>query len=172
MNRGAFFDREPSPQYRYHLWREWGDPSRRATFCMLNASTANGEEDDPTIRRCIGFARQWGCGALDAVNLYALVSPDPKVLLTHPDPVGPLNDWTIGRVVADPRCAIIVVAWGAFPAARKRERAVLELLRSSQQILCRQDLPVECLGHTKAGAPRHPLYLRRDVERVPFCEKQ
>src|SRR5262249_14212908 len=83
-------------RYRYSLTRRWGDAAEpRALFVMLNPSTADAEQDDPTIRRCIGFAKAWGMGSLEVVNLYALRATDPAALLSAPDPIGPKNDTMI-----------------------------------------------------------------------------
>jgi len=145
-------------RYRYRLWRRWSD-AKPACFCMLNPSTANETELDPTLRRCVGFARAWGCGGLEVVNLFAIVSPDPKVLLTDPDPVGEGNDEAI--FAAADRANVLVVGWGAFPEARERARAVAAVLGCGGR-------PPMCLGTTVCGHPRHPLYLRKTAELVPW----
>ena len=80
--------------YRFSLTRQWGD-GPRVLFVMLNPSLANADGDDPTIRRCIGFTRQWGRAGLEVVNLFAVVSPEPSILRSCPDPVGPRNDAAI-----------------------------------------------------------------------------
>src|SRR5690606_18576726 len=97
MNGTARFS--PCGQYRYLLTRPipapfWKPDAGEAVFVMLNPSTADASEDDPTIRRCIGFAKEWGCTGLTVANLYALRSTDPKGLWKHRDPVGPENDAT------------------------------------------------------------------------------
>lgn len=147
--------------YRYWLHRSWGEGEDRvgdgATFVMLNPSTADATLDDPTIRRCIGFAKAWGCVRLRVVNLYALRSTDPKGLWSHPDPVGPENDMWIEhalRVTNGP----VVAAWGAN-AKPDRVKHVMKLPGMDR---------VQHLGLTKAGAPRHPLYLRADSPLAPF----
>lgn len=155
--------------YRYRLERTW-DPSRRAVgFVMLNPSTADAETDDPTLRRCQSFARAWGYGRLVVVNLYALRSTDPKALWKHPDPVGPDNGWHLGGGLlrepdvwnyADLRPERIVAAWGAN--ARREEvdrfRGTLRNFYASAY----------CLGTTKDGHPRHPLYVRGDTPLQPW----
>jgi hypothetical protein len=135
--------------YRYRLWRKWGDAAP-ACFCMLNPSTANETELDPTLRRCVGFAKAWGCGGLEVVNLFAIVSPDPGVLLSHPDPIGERNDEAI--VEAATRAGFVVVGWGAFPEARHRSVDVVRLLAEV-------GIAPRCLGVNADGSPRHPLYL-------------
>lgn len=141
--------------YRYELRRAWGPSLRTMTFVMLNPSVADALRDDQTIRRCLHYARREGCGRLLVVNLYALRSTDPKALLTHPDPVGPLNDETLARVLADTldhatlKPLPVVAAWGG-KAGPDRVARFLELARGR---------PLLCLGETKDGAPRHPSRL-------------
>ena len=138
--------------YRYRLWRKWA-PGARMVFCMLNPSTADAHQDDPTIRRCIGFAKEHGCGALDVVNLFALRSTDPAALFDHPDPIGPANDDAIAAAAKG--AAVVVVAWGAEGGLRHRDQEVLDLLDRFAEA------PPVCLGRTKAGFPRHPLYVAK-----------
>lgn len=145
--------------YRYELLRRWGD-GLSLRFVMLNPSTADATVDDPTIRRCVGFARREGFSALTVLNLYAYRSTDPKALLTCPAPIGPVNDdvlWrhlTCARAVRTP----VVAAWGTN-ARPERVRRVLELVPG---------VAWSCLGTTKEGHPRHPLYVRGDQPLVPF----
>lgn len=137
-------------KYRYMLWREWGDdPQNKALFIGLNPSTADGESDDPTIRRCVSFAQKFGCDALTMANLFAYRATDSAELSKVEDPVGPDNDKWLRNFGMT--ATIIVAAWGAFPVG-DRAAEVLEML---PQVLC--------LGKTKSGAPRHPLYLRKDA---------
>jgi hypothetical protein len=106
-------DLSPCGTYRYLLGRRVGEGDRTALFMMLNPSTADATEDDPTIRRCTGFARREGCGVLEVVNLFAYRATDPAELRTAPDPVGPANDHHIKAALG--RVALVVVAWGALP---------------------------------------------------------
>lgn len=146
--------------YRYRLGRRWGADGLEALFVMLNPSTADESVDDPTIRRCIGFAKAWGCNALTVVNLYALRATDPEALRTHADPVGPENDATIAAAVA--ATDIIVCAWGAFNLSPLRVRRVWPLLNLSEL------RPPQCLGTTKDGHPKHPLYLPASAIRTAW----
>ena len=138
--------------YRYHLTRRWDlDGEAVATFVMLNPSTADADLDDPTIRRCIGFARAWGMAALRVLNLYAYRSTDPRELRHVPDPVGPDNDDFLRR---NAQAAAtfgwpLIAAWGAG-AEPQRVTHVLSLPGMTR---------LRSLGTTKSGAPRHPLYL-------------
>ena len=127
-------------------------------FVMLNPSTADAERDDPTIRRVRGLARGLGYGRVVVANLYALRATDPKALRTHPDPVGPEGDRHLAALAGE--VPDIVCAWGVH-AAPERARAVAALLGAAGARLWH-------LGLTKAGAPRHPLYVRRDVAPARF----
>lgn len=132
-------------RYRYELGRRWDD-GPLLEFIMLNPSTADASADDPTIRRCVGFARRWGYGAIVVRNLYALRATNPEVLLNYSgDAFGPENAHYLGRDNAD--CTI--VAWGAhaatlgwFAAGRRIERP-----------------DPFCLGVNANGSPKHPLYV-------------
>jgi hypothetical protein len=149
--------------YRYRLIRWWGDPNRvpQAHFVMLNPSTADASVDDPTIRRCIGFAKAWGFSGLIVTNLYALRATDPKQLGRHPDPVGAMNNNHLRLAAQD--AGITVAAWGAsYPKPHGKWRA-LEV----QHILVGIG-PVHTLGLTKNLDPRHPLYIRADTQPVPL----
>ena len=127
-----------------------------AVFVMLNPSTADANADDPTIRRCRGFAKAWECAGLLVINLYALRATDPTELGGPVDPVGPENDEHISAALY--RAGLVVCAWGATPAPRKSFR-VERILRLAQDA----GRPLHALGTTKHGDPRHPLYLRRDA---------
>ena len=155
MTGGAAFSRDR--RYRYRLWRRWDRSRPSIAFCMLNPSTADARRDDPTIRRCIGFARSWGYGGIEVVNIFALRATDPRDLRSARDPVGPRNDAFMLRAAAE---SPVVIAWGVHGALRDRERAALELFGARSRLLA--------LGRTRSGAPRHPLYLRRDAEAAPY----
>lgn len=149
-------------KHRLLLWRSWSS-APRALFAMLNPSTADASDDDPTIRRCVAFAQGWGCGGILVVNLYSLIESDSKRLwdvepeqrLAPADALGSaasthaeVYDGAVARCLGD-----LVVAWGAIaPGAHKR---VEELLG----VCARRHRSVRCLGTTRQGHPRHPLYL-------------
>jgi hypothetical protein len=159
--------------YRYVLNRRWADGPVMPWLC-LNPSTADATIDDPSIRRMCGFARREGCGGICVLNLYAVRSPSPDILRTRdrfkpdlPDPVGPDNDtWLAGLADLYPIAVIhgdpvvpVVAAWGAHPLAAARVPRVLELLAG---------VPLVCLGTTRKGAPKHPLYVRGDAPLIPW----
>ncbi|HEY1690016.1 MAG TPA: DUF1643 domain-containing protein [Solirubrobacteraceae bacterium] len=148
--------------YRYALWRETGIIGGEGTvlFVMLNPSTADAEQDDPTIRRCIGFARRWGYERLAVGNLYALRSTDPKALALAEDAIGPENDRWLCHLAE--HAWEVVLAWGAHPFATDRARDVRQLVEG------RSGGSANCLGQTKNLSPKHPLYLPKSAVRVPF----
>jgi hypothetical protein len=145
--------------YRYELRRTWGDPTRLACFLMLNPSTATAEEDDATIRRCVGFAKAWRLGGICVRNLFALRATDPAALARHTDPVGPDNDqWLTTPAPA----AVTVAAWGTHGSLRNRDRHVRALLDDA-------GIALHHLGElTIDGHPRHPLYLPAGLTPAPW----
>lgn len=144
----------PDGVYRYELTRRWGD-GPFVCWVMLNPSTADAEVDDQTIGRCIGFARRWNMAGLKVVNLYALRATDPQALKTHPDPIGCDNAGYVHEAIC--ASAFVVVAWGASDPHRGSGGG--DILASAWGA----NVPVSCLGRTRAGFPRHPLYLKADT---------
>jgi hypothetical protein len=147
--------------YRYDLTRKWA-PGSFAMFVMLNPSTADAERDDPTIRRCMGFARSMGMGGIVVCNLFAYRATRPSDLGIAPDPIiGPENDDTIDRWARDERVRWVIAAWGAHSYASRRGDEVASLI-------CMHRGTVFCLGRTQQGYPRHPLYVPKDTLPVPW----
>jgi len=144
----------PCGRYRYVLTRTWDAALPVLVFCMLNPSTADASQDDPTIRRCIGFAKREDCGGIAVVNLFAWRATDPdKLPILDTDKAGPENAEHVARTVRGRR---VVVAYGAhFSAHPFVVQPFLSMLRANAA-------SVHCLGTTKSGAPRHPLYVRGD----------
>jgi hypothetical protein len=155
MNTGAILS--ACRTYRYVLWREWDKHRPPFVVIGLNPSTADETQDDPTIRRCLGFARREGCGRLAMLNLFALRATDPRVLRTHSAPIGIDNDRHILDAGSIPD-AVIVSAWGVHGTLHDRDVWVAGLISA----------PLWCLGTSKAGHPRHPLYLPSDAPLVSF----
>lgn len=126
-------------------------------FIGLNPSTADETQDDPTIRRCIGFARSWGFSALCMTNLFAFRATDPAVMKAHAE------DWdarcenlnVIQRHAR--RAGIVIAAWGVHGSHMDRDQLVAGMLDNLQ-----------CLGFSKDGHPRHPLYLKADSKPMPW----
>lgn len=161
-------------RYRYALSRRWGAdyPYRTMYVVGLNPSTADAFKDDPTIRRCVGFAKREMCRRLIMLNLFAYRSTDPDVLereKTSTDIVGTINDVvleTYTDMAALPSgvpAPLIVCAWGA-----RHERYVDRVARVVH-ILKAGEADIRCFGTTARGAPRHPLYLRDDTPLEPFA---
>ncbi len=148
-------------RYRYRLTRRWGNGERMA-WIMLNPSTADASVDDPTIRRCMSFARREGYDGIEVINLYAWRATDPKELAEVYDVEGQENAAYWDDVLSDHSIGMIVAAWGAW-----RPKVQGEVLRSralDQQFTGGWF----CLGKTASGAPRHPLYVKGDKELEPW----
>ncbi|KQO98150.1 DUF1643 domain-containing protein [Leifsonia sp. Leaf264] len=137
--------------YRYTLTRVWDPALPTMTYVLLNPSTADAVELDPTLRRCVAFAKREGFGGMVILNLYAFRTKDPKVMLAAADPVGPENDLVFAGVTGT-----VVAGWGtnADPARVAQAVALLPQLHA--------------LGVTKDGHPRHPLYVRGDAPLVEW----
>jgi hypothetical protein len=156
METGAILD--PSRSWRYRLSRRWDPAGATVAFVLLNPSTADETTDDRTLGRCLGFARAWGFGALVVVNCFAWRSTDPAALLRAADPVGPDND---GHILAAAREAqTVVLGWGDRGRLRGRGAEVLALLGGVAE--------PQCLGRTRRGQPRHPLYVPGGTPLRPF----
>jgi len=141
-------------RYRYALWRRWGE-GPPTMFVGLNPSTADETADDPTIRRCIAFARAWGYGSLCMANLFAYRATQPSDMLAQDDPVGPENDAYLLRLTAE--AGVVVAAWGTHGAYGGRNNAVRAMLPS-----------LHYLRLTKDGHPGHPLYLPSTLRPQPW----
>ncbi len=146
--------------YRYRLWREWDPGLEKLLVIGLNPSTADAELDDPTIRRCLGFARSWGYGGLEMVNLFAYRETDPKKMLVSDDPVGPLNDKALRDQVLADGVGRVMAAWGCpcHPLVERRVDYAIRLLLV--------DIPLWTFRLTKRGHPGHPLYVPAAQEPV------
>ena len=141
--------------YRYVLMREWDAGQPYVLFIGLNPSTADEQKDDPTIRRCIKFAINWGFGGLRMMNLFAYRSTDPKVLLKVENPVGWDNDVFLKEYAHS--AGRISAAWGTQGKLLNRDKEVMGMLGNRK---------IYCLGKTKHGYPRHPLYVPYSSEVV------
>lgn len=147
--------------YRYTLSRRWA-PGPLLPFGMLNPSTAGKDVDDPTTRRCEGFARREGCGGYLVVNTAAFRATKPADMLAAADPVGPDNErWLRAALLGSVIDGVpFVCAWGAHG----QPAHVAKIIRLAAEVGAR----LACLGVTKDGAPRHPLYLRADSPLQPW----
>lgn len=146
--------------HRFKLWRTWDQKKKTVLFVMLNPSTANATEDDPTIRKCIRFAQAWGYGGIQVGNLFSIRTANPAVL--HRAAVTkrlerPRNDRALEEMAKE--ADLILAAWGNHGARYpERIQEVLQLLR-----------PLHALRVTKLGQPSHPLYLPNSYTPRPFC---
>lgn len=137
-------------RYRYSLTRVWDREGRKVLFIMLNPSTATEMQNDPTVERCERRARTLGFGAFQVTNIFAWRDTDPRNMRAATDPVGPDNDTAIltGMAWSDQ----VIAGWGTHGAHQGRGPAVELLLRAI-------NAPLYCLGLTKDGHPKHPLYI-------------
>lgn len=138
--------------YRYRLSRVWDEGRPSLPFVMLNPSTADADIDDPTIRRCMAFARREGMGGIEVANLYAFRATDPNTLWKQLDPFGPENEDHLRNVaLASVAYGVpIVCGWGEKGGNSNRPIHIMQLAGAE----------LVCLGRTKSGRPRHPLYVR------------
>lgn len=155
-------------RYRWTLTRRWGSGPCMG-FVMLNPSTADAEQDDPTIRRCIGFAEREGCGSLLVANLFAFRATDradlrPHVLLSPLGPEPSPDEIGAWRSVLQ-QCSPIVAAWGVPPLWLRQ--AIDRRAAKFQAMALDERRKVSTLGVTKHGYPPHPVRLRRDAAPVP-----
>ncbi len=151
IDSGAHFS--PCGLYRYDLWRKWdmfGNGS--IAFIGLNPSTADAIQDDPTVRRCINYAKGWGYSGMVMLNLFAYRATLPSDMKKVEDPIGPETDACIRKYAETHR---LVAVWGVHGCYRDRDKQVLSYLND-----------LYCLGLTKEGHPKHPLYLKKDLKLI------
>lgn len=153
MKRDANFSR--CRQYRYALWRQWADGDDFVLIVGLNPSTADHRQDDPTIRRCIGFARDWGYSGLCVANLFAWRATYPEDLKAATDPVGPANDRWLRKLLQ--QADVAVAAWGNDGQFLDRSTTVRAMTEHWQ-----------ILRMNRSGEPAHPLYLPASLAPQPW----
>lgn len=140
----------PCEKYRYSLTRTWDDAAGKVAFVMLNPSTATEVQNDPTVERCERRARTLGFGAFRVTNIFAWRDTDPRKMRAAVDPIGPSNDDAIADACA--WADQVIAAWGTHGEHLGRGASV-------EQILRRANTPIYHLGLSKAGHPKHPLYI-------------
>lgn len=143
--------------YRYALWRTWDATKPYVLFICLNPSTADEIDDDPTLLRCIEFARSWGYGGLCMGNLFAFRATQPKDLMKSSNPIGDDNDYWLEQLSKD--AGIVVAGWGNHGVFLNRSAEVLRKLKE-----------VYCLKINKSGEPSHPLYLSKELKPLTFSK--
>lgn len=147
MNKAIF---SSCRQYRFSLWREWDKTKPYAMFIALNPSTADDYIDDPTVTRCVAFAKSWGYGGLCMTNLFAFRATDPQILKNCDDPVGEDNDHYLFEIAKN--AAVVVAAWGNHGRHLDRAKQVRKLIAD-----------LYYLKINKTGEPAHPLYLNANL---------
>lgn len=157
MMEGCRFS--PCRKYRYTLWRNWIGGAGYAMFIGLNPSTADETNDDPTVRRCINFSKEWGFSALCMTNIFGFRATDPNVMKAEADPVGEENDKFLLDIARN--ASVIVAAWGVHGAHHGRADRVKQLLGDR----------LMCLKLTKDGHPAHPLYLPKTLKPIPLMSR-
>jgi hypothetical protein len=150
---GAVFSRDE--RYRYGLWRNWNLNTGKVLFIGLNPSTADHEQNDPTIRRCIAFAQRWDCGGMLVGNLFAYRATRPVDLRKARKPVGPDNEQWLLKMAAAAK--LIIACWGNDGSYLSQDQSIQKLLPK-----------LHCLKLNATGAPAHPLYLRKTLKPVPY----
>jgi hypothetical protein len=145
-------------RFRYRLGRRWGDGAP-LLFVMLNPSTADAEQDDPTIRKCIGFADRLGHGGIEVVNLFAFRATDPRELRAAGYPVGPENDHHLEEVCR--QAPAVLCAWGSKAKGLRRPADVLRMLKAWKAA------PM-ALRVNAGGIPAHPLMLPYALKPEPW----
>ena len=153
VNKNATFS--DCRKYRYALSRTWNGKKKTILFIGLNPSTANEKIDDPTIRRCINYAQNWGYGCLLMVNLFAYRTTMPSELKNVKNPIGNDNDLHI--IELSKKADIAVAAWGNEGSLLSRDKEVKKILPN-----------LMCLKINKSGQPAHPLYQKKDLKLIKY----
>lgn len=148
-------------KFRYALYRVWADGLPALVFVMLNPSTADAMQDDPTIRKCIAFAKRLGYGGIAVVNLFAFRATKPADMRSSVDPIGPDNDKHIVEHCRDwDGMSDVCCAWGGNAKMDSpRVRRVLELIKRAGSV-------PKALALNADGTPQHPLMLSYEVDGV------
>lgn len=152
MKQGALFTE--CRKYRYRLWRIWDESLPLIMFIGLNPSRANETRIDPTVGRVIQFSKDWGYGGVYMMNLFSLVSPYPKDLLTCENPV---QDNNRHLLEVSRMCEQIIFSWGNFKESKERAAEVKKMFPKAKALLLNKD-----------GTPRHPLYVPSDVVPINY----
>ncbi|MGL5953282.1 MAG: DUF1643 domain-containing protein [Providencia rustigianii] len=139
-------------KYRYDLFRIWDETKPYLMFIGLNPSTADHELDDPTIKRCIGFAEKLDFGGVCMCNLYALRATNPSAMMSSESPIGSDNDMYVKKHALS--AGMVIAAWGNHGCYLNRDKEILDIL----------NVDVFALDINKSGQPKHPLYIHSDNE--------
>ncbi len=148
--------------YRYWLTRHWGPGERRVMWIGLNPSTADTQRLDPTLRRIYDYSQAWGYDGFVMTNLFAFRATIPRVMLLHPEPVGPENDHHLLEIADE--VDKIICAWGAHGVHRNRSQEVVDMLTDAGHASKLHALKI----NKKASTPGHPLYVLGNTRPVPY----
>jgi len=157
--------------YRYTLYRSIKQPIRwikPCLFIMLNPSTADGNINDPTIRKCIKFAKREGCTSLTVINLYALRATNPSELLINESATGPHNGAHMVTEIEKAAFGVVILAWGSHKAVRGKGHLIPDLLK----VINNQGLSPKCLAINKDGNPKHPLYIADNTKLIDYTREK
>ncbi len=150
--------------YRYKLWRYWDADRPTMVFVMMNPSTADAKLNDPTVSKCINFAKRDGFGGIDVLNVFALRATDPRKLVKADDPFG-VDNWFFLREASQRYNDMPVLAWGNRSPDKRLSRyydmAIRALSHGFAGVLY-------CLGTNKSGDPKHPLYLAANTKIIQY----
>ncbi len=145
-------------KYRYALWRTWDESLPYVMFVGLNPSTAAEKTDDPTLTRCINFAKFWGYGGVCMANLFAFRATAPSVMKSADNPVGQLNNKWLKQLAQE--AGLVVAAWGNDGVYLGRSQKVVKMIPD-----------LHCLKMNKSGEPAHPLYQKADRKPILMCDE-
>ncbi len=144
--------------WRYVLTREWDTDAKYCMFVGLNPSVADHLANDQTVRRCMQLAKSWGFGGLHVLNLFAVRSSDPNYIKIAKDPIGEDNDMYLHKYSSE--SDVVIAAWGRGGNYMDRADEVIKRGILGNVLFC--------MGKTKDGHPKHPLYLTNETELVMF----
>lgn len=156
INSDAVFSKDRI--HRYALIREWDLKKPSLMIVSLNPSTADEKRNDPTIQRCIGFARKWGFGKLFVTNLFSFRATSPKDLFNSKNPVRDKNDYWIRKL--SKKADKTVLAYGNHGKFKNRHEEILKIIKNPY-----------CIKKSKMGMPMHPLYLKYIKKPIKFHPK-
>ena len=148
--------------YRYELSREWDFTKGYVCFVGLNPSTADDHLDDPTIRRCVNFAKSWGYGGIIMTNLFHYRATNPKDMISKGFGAIPIqgftSDFADSHIIRScSRAGLIIACWGTNGNTFNRDLYVKKTLKEN-------NIKLHYLKLTKEGFPSHPLYLKKDLK--------
>jgi len=151
----------PCRKWRYHLKQVWDDTKPNLLWMMLNPSTADETQNDPTVERCEQRARQWGYGGVEVYNIFAYRATDPSDMKAQAEPIGPDNDKWAAEFAKQSQHTLAILGWGEHGKHRDRGAEVLKIIQSHQG-------QVQVLKVNKSGHPKHPLYIGYKQKPQPF----